>query len=155
MAFESSGTILYVANISYQSHKWYGNCQWVPKLYTDTHIDKHKHTQTDTHTHTDTRQTDRQTLTEAHFISLVFLRKSRNKTKTLLQASEILRIQKHDPLHIYILVCGFGYRPPLTGIANAKSSGEQAMFPKNIPIDTIFSATFDLISNVFHQLSHV
>ena len=40
-----------------------------PKLYTDTH----------THTHT-----HRDTYTEAHFISLVFLRKGRNKTKKLL-----------------------------------------------------------------------
>ena len=26
MALESSGTILYVAKITYQSHNWYGNC---------------------------------------------------------------------------------------------------------------------------------
>ena len=43
-----------------------------PKLYTDIHIHTHTHTQTHTHRHTHA---------EAHFISLVFLRKCRNKTK--------------------------------------------------------------------------
>ena len=98
MAFESSGTILYVAKISYQSGKWFGNCYGGAKIV-------HRHTRTHTHTHThthrererererqrhrQTRQTDRQTdrhththtHTEAYFISLLFLRKCRNKTK--------------------------------------------------------------------------
>ena len=44
-----------------------------PKLYTDTHTYRHAHSHTLTHTDTHTH-------TEAHFISLVFLRKCRNKT---------------------------------------------------------------------------
>ena len=64
MALESSGMILYVAKISYQSDNWFGNSKGGPNFYTDTY------TQADTHTHT-----------EAHFIGLVFLRKCRNKTK--------------------------------------------------------------------------
>ena len=43
MALESTGTILYVAKISYQSHNWYGNCEGGPKLYTDTHTDTQTH----------------------------------------------------------------------------------------------------------------
>ena len=58
MALESSGTILYVAKISYQSDNWFGNCQGGTKTV---------------HTHTHTPA--------AHYISLVFLRKCRNKTK--------------------------------------------------------------------------
>ena len=60
MALESSGTILYVAKISYKSDNWFGNCQGGdqnftqkgggPKFYTDTHTDTHTHTQTHTHT---------------------------------------------------------------------------------------------------------
>ena len=52
MALESFGTILYVAEISYQSDNWYGNCQGGPKLYTDTHTYRHTHTHTHTDTHT-------------------------------------------------------------------------------------------------------
>ena len=48
---ESSSTILYyVAKISYQSHNWYGNCQWGDQNCTQTHT----HTDTYTHTHTQT-----------------------------------------------------------------------------------------------------
>ena len=61
---------------------------------TDIHTHRHTHTQTDTHTHTNRhthRQTDTQTdthkHTEAYFISLVFLRKCRNKTKKLISDS--------------------------------------------------------------------
>ena len=68
MALEGSGTILYVAKISYQSHNWYGNCQGGPKLYTDTHIHTH------THTHTQTPA--------AHFISLFSLVSFLKKKKT-------------------------------------------------------------------------
>ena len=65
MALGSSGTILYVAKISYQSDKWFGNCYGGPKFYTDTdtgartrtrthartHANTHTHTQRDTHIH--------------------------------------------------------------------------------------------------------
>ena len=79
MALESSSKILYVAKISYQSDNWFGNCYGGTKiLHTHTHTDTHTHTHTQTHTHT---HTHRHTHTEAHFISLVFLRKCRNKTK--------------------------------------------------------------------------
>ena len=67
-------TILYVAKISYQSDNWYGNCWGGPKLYTDTHTDTHK---------------------EAHFISLVFLRKCRNKTKKTLIEKGVTRCPDH------------------------------------------------------------
>ena len=73
MTLESSGTILYVAIFSYQ---WITGLEIVrggPKLYTDTHTQTHTHTHTHTHKH-------RHTHTEACFISLVFLRKCRNKT---------------------------------------------------------------------------
>ena len=47
-----------------------------PKVYTDTHTHTHTHTERERErdTHTDTH-------TEACFMSLVFLRKCRNKTK--------------------------------------------------------------------------
>ena len=75
MALERSGTILYVAKISYQTDNWFGNCYEGTKTlqrqtHTHTHIHTHTHTQTDTHTHT-----------KAYFKSPVFLRKCRNKTK--------------------------------------------------------------------------
>ena len=57
MKLESSGMILYVAKISYQLDNWFGNCYGGTKIL-------HRHTHT-----------------EAHFISLVFLQKCRNKTK--------------------------------------------------------------------------
>ena len=50
--------------------------------HTHTHTHRQTHTQTDTHTHTH-RQTQTHTHTEAYFISLVFLRKCRNKTKKI------------------------------------------------------------------------
>ena len=75
---ENSGTILYVAKISYQSDNWFGNCykgyQKVIQTHRETDRQKDTHTHTHTHTHT---------YTEAHFISLVFLRKGRNKTKKI------------------------------------------------------------------------
>ena len=83
MALESSRTILYVAKIWYQSDNWFGNCQGdqnCTQTHTHTHTHTQTQTQTDTHTHLDT-YTDRHTHTEAYFISLVFLRKCRNKTK--------------------------------------------------------------------------
>ena len=64
MALESSGRILYVAKISYQSHTW--------KLLGGTKT-VHRHTHTETHTHTDThtqtnihRHTDTHTHTHTH-----------------------------------------------------------------------------------------
>ena len=83
MALESSGMILYVAEISYQSHNQYGNCQGGPKLYTDTHTDTHTHTDTQTHTdtHTDThRQTHTHTHTGCPFYKSFYFQE-RNKTK--------------------------------------------------------------------------
>ena len=62
MALESSGMILYVAKFHINRISGLEIVRGGPKLYTDTHI------------HTDTH-------TEAYFISLVFLRKCRNKTK--------------------------------------------------------------------------
>ena len=44
--------------------------------FTDTHKQTHTHTHTQKQT-----QTDAHTHTEVHFISLVFLRKCRNKSK--------------------------------------------------------------------------
>ena len=64
MALESSGMILYVVKMSYQSGNWFGDC-WGG----ETKI-LHRYTHTHTHTHI-----------EDHFISLVFLRKGRNRTK--------------------------------------------------------------------------
>ena len=63
MALESSGTILHVAKISYQSDKWFGNCWGGPKLYTDTHTHRERERERDTHTHT---HTDTQTQTHTH-----------------------------------------------------------------------------------------
>ena len=108
MAFESSGTILYVTKISYQSVNWFGNCKGVDQHFTRTrtHTNTHARTRTHTraHTHAQTRRhtrghtqthtqthagthvrrharTHAHTHTEAYFISLVFLQKCRNKTK--------------------------------------------------------------------------
>ena len=62
MAFESSGTILYVAKISYQSVNWFGNCWGGAKIeHTHTHTRTHRHT----HTHRDTH-TQRHTQTHTH-----------------------------------------------------------------------------------------
>ena len=75
MAFESSGTILYVAKISYQSDNWFGNCYGGTKIvHRHTHIQTHTHTHKHTHTH-------RHTHTEAHFIRLVFLRNAETRLK--------------------------------------------------------------------------
>ena len=43
MALESSGTILYVAKILYQSDNWFGNCwgEGSKILDTDTHTETH------------------------------------------------------------------------------------------------------------------
>ena len=65
MALESSGMILYVTKI-YQSDN---GLEIDTCTHTNTRTHMHKHTQAHTHTHT-----------EAHFISLGFLRKLRNKT---------------------------------------------------------------------------
>ena len=76
MLFESSGTILYAAKISYQPDNWFGNCWGGTKIvqrHTHTHTQTDAHTQTHTHTH-------KHTHTKAHFMSC-FLRKCRNKTK--------------------------------------------------------------------------
>ena len=51
-----------LVKISYESGNWFGNCWGGDRNFTQTH----------THTHTHI---------EAHFISLVFLRKGRNQTK--------------------------------------------------------------------------
>ena len=63
MALESSGMILYVPKISYQSDNWFGNCLGGDQNFTQTH------TRTDTHTHTDTHTPD------AHFMSFFFFKK--------------------------------------------------------------------------------
>ena len=111
MPLESSGTILYVAKISYQSHNWFGNCQGGPKLqpaharmhtrihiHTETHRDTHTHTEThrDTHTHTHThrerdaqRHTHTDTDTQRPILCLVFLRNCRNKTKIALNVTPV------------------------------------------------------------------
>ena len=80
MALESSGTILYVAKFSYQSDNWFGNFRGtkIVHRHTQTHTNTQTHTQRHRHTHTHTHT---QTNTEAYFISLVFRRKCRNKTK--------------------------------------------------------------------------
>ena len=78
MAFASSGTILYVAKISYQSDNWFGSFKRKTKILF-RHTDTHTYTHTERHTHT--THTHTHTHTEAYFISLVFLRKCRNKTK--------------------------------------------------------------------------
>ena len=90
MALESSGTILYVANISLYritgleivtgGPKFYTHTQKHERARAHTHTHRHTHTDTDTDTHTQTH-TQIHKHTEAHFISLVFLRKCRNKTK--------------------------------------------------------------------------
>ena len=50
MALESSGMMLYVAKILYQSDNWFGNCQGGTKI---VHRHTHTHTHRDTHTHTE------------------------------------------------------------------------------------------------------
>ena len=71
MALGSSGTILFRINwiTGLEIVRGDQNC-----TQTHTHTHRHTHTQTYTHIHTHTH-------TEAYFISLVFLRKCRNKTK--------------------------------------------------------------------------
>ena len=76
MALESSGAILYVAKILYQSDSWFGNCQGGPKLYRETHT----HTQIDRHTH---RQTDRQTHTHTHTHARSFSKPFRHFTHVI------------------------------------------------------------------------
>ena len=71
MALESSGMILYVAKISYQSDNWFGNWLGGPKLYTHTHTHTHTQTERERHTHTDTHTHT----PAAHFISLSFFKK--------------------------------------------------------------------------------
>ena len=71
MALESSGTILYVAKISYQSiWKLLGGTKI---LQTDrqTHTHTHTHTHTQTHTHTNTHTHT----PSAHFMSFFFKKK--------------------------------------------------------------------------------
>ena len=69
MALESSGTILYVAKILYQSDNWFGNCWGGVQNCTQTHThiqtDRHTHIHTHRHTHTD-RQTHTHTHTQTH-----------------------------------------------------------------------------------------
>ena len=75
MALESSDIVLYIVHtykkISYKSGNWFGNCLEGTKIllrHTETHTDTNRHTHTHTHIN-------------AYFVNLVFLRKSRNKTK--------------------------------------------------------------------------
>ena len=55
MALESSGTI-YVAKISYEMDKWFGNVRGtkIVHRHTDRQTDTHTQTHTQTHKHTDT-----------------------------------------------------------------------------------------------------
>ena len=99
MAFESSGTILYVAKISYQSHNWYGNCQGGTKTV-------HRHTHTQTHTPTTTRkhkhiQTHTHTQKQTH-------KKTHTQTHTHTQKHTQIHTNAHTDTHIHIdayLIC--------------------------------------------------
>ena len=80
VALESSGMVLQYVCAKFCINRITGlEIVGGPQFYIDTHTHArthtHTHTRTHTHTHTHTHHT------EAHFISLAFLRKGTNKTK--------------------------------------------------------------------------
>ena len=86
MALEISGTILYMDKISYKSGNWFRNFRGGRQKFTHTHT----HTPTQTHIY------------GAHFISLVFLSKSRKKTKKKVKRLHRLFHRKfHDTKDLY------------------------------------------------------
>ena len=82
MALESSGTILYVAKISYKSENCFGNCLGEPKFCTDTH-----------------------TQTYTFYKSGFSAKKMRNKTKNVVSLSstpDVLQICLAEPVEVHV-----------------------------------------------------
>ena len=101
MVLESSGTILYVAKISYQSDKWLGNCQG-DENFTQTHTHKHTHTHTHTNTH---RHTPRPILQVLFFCENAETRLNRKQKNVVVEWRSSVGLHQADPVQIIYLYC--------------------------------------------------